>query len=258
MNGKMRFQSFFQKMQIYALEGQNYYNAVDVTRTGEINVISLIEKKFILGNKFIFFDVGANKGQYTDMFLSKISSDALEVHLFEPQKAMYDILNKKYSGRNNFFVNHVAVGDSATKDQTLYVCSKQNLIASVTKFPLEDYLPKAFLDETEGVDIIQLDEYCKKNKIDEIGLLKLDVEGFEYQCMAALIEKIRSGEIRFIQFEYCFINMVNKNYFYDFWKLLNPRYQIFRILKDGLYKIDEYNIILEQMAPINYLAVLKG
>ena len=40
-------------------------------------------------NKLVIFDVGANRGQYLKMILSKNTKKPLEIHCFEPQKRAY-------------------------------------------------------------------------------------------------------------------------------------------------------------------------
>ena len=254
--GRVRLQRFFEKLHIVSLRGQNYYNAVNLEWTGEKNVVKYIEKKEEKNVSFTLFDIGSHHGEYFDLFSIPFKAK-MYTHFFEPQEGSYKILLKKYNSLKNVVINHIAIGNYTKKQIDLYTCSKNNLLATTFPFKLEDFNGNLSLDGKETVDITTLDKYLAEKGIQQIDMLKLDVEGMEYQCLEGCLNYINKKKIKYIQFEYCFINMANRNYFYDFWKLLSPNYKLYRILVDGLYEIKEYHINLEVMGPINYLAELK-
>ncbi len=66
-----------------------------------------------------------------------------------------------------------------------------------------------------------------------------------------------SGAVDFIQFEFGGCNIDSRTYFQDFYYLLNDRYKISRILKDGLYPISRYKEMYEAFTTTNYLAEKK-
>ena len=256
INGRKIFQNLFKLLQNKSLEGQNYYNAVNVNFSGERKIVNYILSKSSK-REFIFFDIGANTGQYFDLFKPQINTKIV-AHLFEPQKEYTTILRQKYHNYTDVYINHCAVSDTDNSNSTLYICSQNRLIATLFPFPLDEFIPGLILDIKEEVTTIKLSDYCKDKNIVTIDLLKLDIEGLEYQCLEDMNSFIINRSIRYIQFEYCFLNMSQKNYFYDFWKLLQENYLIYRILVDGIEHIPSYSIIQEQMAPINYLAISKN
>lgn len=98
-----------------------------------------------------------------------------------------------------------------------------------------------------------IDQYCNKNKIDRVHFMKIDVEGHELK----VIEGGQNSNIDFIQFEFGGTDIDSRTFFQDFWYLLHDRYKLFRIFRNGLYEIREYNEQLEIFSCTNYLAELK-
>lgn len=57
----------------------------------------------------IIFDVGANKGDWSDIVKSRIQNP--ELHLFEPSVVAYKTLMKRYHCDNHMFISNVACSD---------------------------------------------------------------------------------------------------------------------------------------------------
>lgn len=65
---------------------------------------------------------------------------------------------------------------------------------------------------------------------------------------------IDSGNIDFIQFEFGGCNIDSRTYFQDFYYFLKDNYDIYRIVKNGLRKIDRYSETCEVFLNSNYIA----
>jgi len=65
---------------------------------------------------------------------------------------------------------------------------------------------------------------------------------------------IDSGAIDYIQFEFGGCDIDERIFFQDFWYILNKKYKIYRVLKNGLYPINKYREIYEVFLNTNYLA----
>ena len=255
--GKKKFQPFFEKLQYVALRGQNYYNTSILQYTGEKKVVDYLLDS--IGSKeIIIFDCGAHHGEYIDLFDKNAKRlQKTMFHLFEPQKACVKLLSEKYKDNLEIKINHVAVGKYNEENIKLYTSSGTPLFAITFEFDIEDYIPHVRMDGMERVDMINLYDYCLLNEIEKIDILKLDVEGMEYDCLESLESYITNGRILAIQFEYSFVNLVRRQHFHDFWKLLSPYYDIHRIGIDGVHKISKYHMNLEIAIPINFLALIK-
>ena len=68
---------------------------------------------------------------------------------------------------------------------------------------------------------------------------------------------INSGKIDFIQFEFGGTDIDSRVFFRDFYYLLKDRYDLYRIVKDGLYKIEGYTEIYENFMSAMYMAKRK-
>lgn len=66
---------------------------------------------------------------------------------------------------------------------------------------------------------------------------------------------INSDKVDYVQFEFGFRQMDSKGYFRDFYNLLHGRYNLFRIVQDGVYPISTYHESLEVFVGVsNFLA----
>lgn len=70
-------------------------------------------------------------------------------------------------------------------------------------------------------------------------------------------QSLAAGKIDYIQFEFGGCNVDSKTYFQNFWYLLKDKYNFYRIVRDGLHPITEYNENREIFKSINYLLELK-
>ena len=90
------------------------------------------------------------------------------------------------------------------------------------------------------VKMILLEDYLVEKNINKIDLLKIDTEGYEYETLLGLKNKLKN--VKLILFEHHYDNMILKNYkFRDIHKILiNDNFlQIFKI-KMPLRKSFEY------------------
>jgi FkbM family methyltransferase len=136
----------------------------------------------------IFVDIGANCG-YWSAYAASLVGKSGEVHAFEPV-SQYFRFARRLSQLNpdyRIIANEVACG---AKDETL---TMSVVAPSATNFGNYDTnigsssLAPGFLDhaqeltETRDVKVIPFDAYVQENSLDldRIGLIKIDVEGFE-------------------------------------------------------------------------------
>jgi len=138
---------------------------------------------------------------------------------------------------------------------TLYSNKKGSGLASVYKRNLEHY--NTSMDIEEKVEMRTIDSFCEENKIERIEFLKLDVEGNELKVLEGAREKLKSGNIDHIQFEFGGCNIDSRAYFQDFYYLLSGQYKIYRILQNGLFHIENYKAIYECFIMTNFLAIKR-
>jgi FkbM family methyltransferase len=247
---KRRYQNFFEKLYRLAVRGMNYGFGGGVHQSGEIEAIRYVAKR--LGNEAVIFDVGANIGDYSKELLKHFESPI--VYCFEPSKKTFTTLEnnlKQLRGINfcNFGFGKV--------NETVELFSDRDAsgLASLYNRRLDHLGIEMSLKE--DIEIMRIDDFCEERNILDIDFLKLDIEGHELAALQGAKEMLNRGRIKYIQFEFGGCNIDSRTYFQDFWYLLNDRYAIYRIVKDGLTPIKEYRETYEIFSTINYLAELK-
>lgn len=248
--GKVGFQKFFNDLFYIALAGKNVGEGGGFKESGEKAALEYL-KKNVFGEKPIIFDVGANVGGYTKDVLSVVPG-AL-VHCFEPSKQTYEMLCNNLIDMD-VKKNNCAVGE-AESTMTLYSDAVGSGFASLYKRQL-DYVGME-LSAVETVNVITLDNYCESNSISHIDFLKMDIEGNEYNALKGASKLLDNKLISAIQIEFGGANLDSRVFFRDYWNLLHEGYYVYRICKDGLFEIHNYEETLEIFTCTNYMFITK-
>jgi FkbM family methyltransferase len=179
--------------------------------------------------KIIIFDVGANAGQSTDFFLKileKIKIINYEIHIFEPDYNLFKNLKKKFFLNKKIFLNNIGLGSKIEKKFfNIYESSTKNSFYEI------DFSIKQKKKEKISVFVSTVDEYCKKKRIKKIDILKLNVEGFETNCLFGSKSMIKKDKINLIYTSLSigkFYKNINQD-IYDIEKLLFRKYQLIGI-----------------------------
>lgn len=151
----------------------------------------------------IAFDVGANIGEISLLF-SRFVGENGSVHSFEPSTETYLRLEKivKASERSNITINNVAVSDHNGLSK-FYVYDHQHAEWNgLSNRPLEKY--GISIDQPEAIEVktLTVDQYCSEHDLDRIDLLKIDVEGAEYQVLRGAKRMMSEKRIRCCIFEF--------------------------------------------------------
>ena len=190
----------------------------------------------------VIFDVGANQGQSIKKY-KKLYNDA-RIHSFEPQAKEVEILKKKYENDQKLFLNCVAVGEKqGTLDFNINVESShssfKNLIPNTTwikKRSLREKIKsEKYTIEKIPTRIITLDDYAKKNKVNNIDILKIDTQGYEDKVLQGAQELLKNKKIKLIKLEMIFSEIYeNPLQIYDVEKfLILNDYKLFGISNGG-------------------------
>ena len=207
--------------------------------------------KSYLGEQPTIFDVGANKGQSIQRFQNIFEEP--EIHSFEPIKFESDKLFEKFKDKSNIIINNYAVGDinefkkfNISKKTGSSSFNKKNknsrwldIRTRQTNISKEDII----LDKVIEVEVIKLDDYCKKNNINNIDLLKIDTEGYEDKVLQGSLDLMKSGKISVIFIEIQLGNVYDKYLnFLDIEKYLIPNnFRLVAQASNSLNLIDDVN-----------------
>jgi FkbM family methyltransferase len=238
---KKSFQNFFDRLHEFAIYGMNFSN-IDFKNSGETLVLKSLAKDTKIND--VFFDVGANEGHYSNLILEIIPN--AKIYAFEPSKFTYNKLVNNAKGVNcySFGMSDKIETKQLNVDNLGSTCS--SLYEGVFRGTLK-----------EDVQLSTIDSFCEENKIGKIKLLKIDTEGHELAVLKGATAMLSKGAIENIQFEMGHNYIDSRTFLRDFFELLQSKYRIFRIVKDGLFEIKEYNSRHEIFVSINYLAILR-
>ncbi len=165
-------------------------------------------------DNWVVFDVGGNIGLYS-LYLQHNFSN-LKIHTFEPIKDLHEKLKHNLNQKkttNKLYLNNFGLGEKQ-KDITInffpnadalstinddLVEKKQMLIETKCKDSYFKPLCKLFYStiltddllksNKENILIITMSDYINKNKIKKINLVKIDVEGYEYNVLQGIDKK---------------------------------------------------------------------
>ena len=228
-----------------------------VDSSGETAVLQMLNCS--LEAPCCIFDVGSNQGQYLNLILTHVPRAGLSVHCFEPGRHTYELLEASLEGvdRSGVTLNNVALG-ATPGEMTLHYDEAGSGLASLTKRRL-DHFGIAFAG-SESVAVDTIDDYCGRNGIERIDLLKCDVEGHELDVFAGARGMFHSGSIGMATFEFGGCNIDTRTYFQDFYYFFEEAgMRVLRITPSGfLAPIDSYKEAYEQFTTTNFVALKRG
>jgi FkbM family methyltransferase len=251
--GKKEYQPFFERMHRWALEGMAIGTGGSLETSGELNTITYIKDRLGSSGKFIIFDVGANQGQYTQNLLRLFGNNVV-IYAFEPMDKLFNLLQKAMIGIKQVNCFKVGLGSAA---QTLPIYSNPKNLTLNSMYNRNLKHINVILDEVDWVEVQTIDAFCYNNNIANIDFLKIDVEGHEWEVLKGAANMIDENKIRYIQFEFGGCNIDSRTYFKDFFYLLSNKFNIYRIVSDGLYPLDSYKENYELFTTTNFLAELR-
>jgi len=201
----------------------------------------------------VLFDVGANVGNYTSALWEQFPG--AKIFSFEPVEKTFNQLKLNVDNKTNVF--NVGFG-SAPGKAVLY--NSVNTTASELSTTHKEILNDIFksTDEIAAIEFEtdSIDNFCQKNKIEEIDFLKIDVEGNELSVLQGASKMLADGGIKIIQFEINAHNIYARVFLRDFYLLLKD-FEFFRLKADGMVSLGEYRPINEIFTAQNMLAIHK-
>lgn len=205
------------------------------------------------GDTLNIFDVGANIGDFLAVCRDILGDERRQYFCFEPSTVAFASLKTRVADMPDVRVVNAALADKPG-EMPLFSDAPGSGLGSLSQRRLDHMGIEMIARET--VKVLTLDAVADDLGLDRIHFLKLDVEGFELQCLRGAERLIAERRVDYIQFEFGGTNIDTRTYFQDFWYLLKD-YSISRILRDGLVRVEQYLEIEEMFQTQNYLAELR-
>ena len=175
----------------------------------EKEIFKLIKNK----KKIIVFDVGCYRGVFTKSILNLIGEEKNKFYLFDINKKVKEYIRNLLNLKNIYF-NEVALSNkngTANYNYNNFFESAGSSISNIVKndekwnFSRKLIFKLLFLKAKNfskyKVSTITLDNFIKKKNIKSIDILKIDVEGSEYDLLVGAKNTLKKNKINLILIE---------------------------------------------------------
>jgi FkbM family methyltransferase len=194
-------------------------------------------------------DVGANVGTWSTMAANLLPQATIYALEIVPQTAAR--LRERVGEHPR--IKCFALGLGA---ETGTLSLQYNEAAS-THATFTDY-PHSWTGERIDCQVMRGDEFLRRENIEAIDFLKLDVEGAEHLVLQGMESYLRNQSIRFVQFEYGRVNILTRYLLRDFYQLFaRYGYVVGKIYPDYV-EFRGYDLKDEDFLGPNYLACKAG
>ena len=252
------FRNKFRSMLLRSLYWIENNNNVDFASNGEECLIDATTSYFtkLENTQLEIFDIGANKGDYTQILLEKLSRQKLNarINVFEPTASCFSLLTNCYASSANVILNQTAVSN-ANGSLQIYYDQEESVLASLYQRNLSSI--GMSLNQSETVQTIRLDSYIKAKQITHIHLLKIDIEGHEIAAFEGMGEYLSGDFVDFIQFEYGGANLDSKTSLMDLYALFESRGFVAGKLMPRGVELRTYKAWMENFQYANYVAISR-
>jgi FkbM family methyltransferase len=162
-------------------------------QTHEMFLERIFDKHLSSGN--IFIDIGSNCGYWSAQALARIGQTGT-VHAFEPVPAYFTLLRRlqELNPKHTIVANNFACGAKPGRFPMATVPPRAENFDNYNTNIGSSSLQPGFLDhepqltEIVEVDVLPFDQYVEDHcvDLDRIGLVKIDVEGFELPVLEGM------------------------------------------------------------------------
>lgn len=133
----------------------------------------------------LVFDIGGYKGQFASDIYSKYNC---YIYIFEPVKEFYNIIEERFSMNKNIKVFPIGLGGDS-QIQKIYHHDNGTSIFRPSK-------------QFEEIKIQSISEFVFKNDIKRVSLIKINIEGSEYDLLENLISNNLVSRFENIQVQF--------------------------------------------------------
>ena len=138
-----------------------------------------------LNQESVVLDVGGFKGQWASDLYSKYNS---KFYIFEPVKDFFNQINQRFSKNDSVEVFDFGLG-GRTRKESISITGDASSI-------FQDSV------DSEQINIVNISEWLVSYKINQIDLIKLNIEGGEYELLEHIISTGLILNIKEIQVQF--------------------------------------------------------
>lgn len=223
------------------LDGAN-----DIAGNGETMVQQTVISGFPANQSMVVFDVGANVGDWTNQFVLRAAGRSLRLHAFEPVSTTARMF------RDNVRHDTVVLNEIALSDRTGSASIAVHGEGLGTNAIVPD--SSAAVLYTESIELTTLDEYCRRQRIDQLALVKIDAEGHDLFVLRGARETFTRQGIAVAQFEYNHRWIWSRAFLLDAFEFAaETGYHLGKVTRRGIEFYKGWDKELEKFQEGNYL-----
>lgn len=234
--------------QLDAIIASHLNDGIDMYLNGELWLIDSVAPK-----AKVFFDVGANTGVWSKLFLSKMPKPQKGL-LFEPSPLAVRYLksNLKLGIQENF----IKIIQAAVCDQS----GQMDFFMEESAGETSSLIKKHSKSQTQKITVktTTIDSEVLNHDLGFIDFIKIDAEGYDLHVLRGAEKCLSEKNVGVIQFEY------NKPWANSSSTLIsaieylnNHGYEVYLLKKNGLYDF-RYEIYGEYFRYSNFVAIAPG
>jgi FkbM family methyltransferase len=135
----------------------------------------------------VVFDVGGFEGEFAEKFYAM---NPCKIFVFEPVKRHFKILEEKFSDSSDIKIFNFGL-DSKTQDIEISLSSNSS-----------SYIRNFEKNDLEIIHLKDVAGFLEDEGIEEIALMKINIEGAEYDLLERLISNENMKNIRYLQIQF--------------------------------------------------------
>ena len=180
---------------------------------------------------FVFFDVGANRGEWTNIAIQQ--EQQYEGHLFDISPECFDILTETFGSLPGLRINPFGLSHESATMEYKHFTTDETLNTLIADMDFWDGQREGVVGTTT---VRTGDDYCTEHGIEFIDMLKIDCEGWDWFVLQGFDRMLSEKRVGIIQFEYGYTTADIHIVMRDFWRYLEGHgYKVGPLRKEGVH-----------------------
>ncbi len=150
-----------------------------------LNGDKTLRQEYDLNENLVVFDVGGYEGQWASDIFARY---ACLVHVFEPVPAFANAIIKRFKSNPKIIVHQAGLAGTTEKKMIDVSGDASSLIKN-----------SGHLIE---IDLLDVAEFWRVNNIGTVDLMKINIEGAEYELLERMIKAGLIGKVKNIQVQF--------------------------------------------------------
>ena len=138
-----------------------------------------------LDENSVVFDAGGFKGKWAEKIYNKYQSN---IYVFEPIKSHINIINQKFSANDKVKVYEFGLSNKDQEMEIFHSGDASSIFGGGKT--------------SENIQLKSMIDFMKNNKIENIDLIKINIEGGEYDLLEDMIDKNVQSSFGNIQIQF--------------------------------------------------------